>query len=383
VKTKYYRINKKNIDKDRALTFSIYTSQANKLALLYKTHSMITQKDIKSIASIDKLYISAEDVQKYKAYISDQTNTKKVPQRKNKFFKVNQKSIDVGDALEFSLYTVVEKKVSALFARGHTITRTNKKELSLCKKLYISGKEVQNFKTHVAQKIEKQKAKADIRTISSEITAILEHIFQTAETSRVRELFPLVKLLTKYLLSKRFQLQKLKELLVYEYTTQTHSLNVALYAGLLGKELKLTLSELNELILSALLHDVGKTKIPLKTLYKVEELSEHEHKELRKHPTMGFSIAREASVINQKILSGIHHHHERLDGSGYPNGLKGEHISLFARIIGICDTYDAMSTNRTFQDSKKMFDVLLEMKKDMQGKLDGELINTFIKLKTA
>lgn len=130
-----------------------------------------------------------------------------------------------------------------------------------------------------------------------------------------------------------------------------HSLNVCIYSLMLGLMQGYSKDELTLLGLGALLHDVGKTKVPLAILNKTSALTEDEFNEIKKHPELGFRMLKDEPGISLKSAHCAFQHHERMNGSGYPRGLKGEEISDFARLIAITDTYDAMTTHRVYRSA--------------------------------
>jgi HD-GYP domain-containing protein (c-di-GMP phosphodiesterase class II) len=101
---------------------------------------------------------------------------------------------------------------------------------------------------------------------------------------------------------------------------------------------------------------------------------------MKKHPEMGYDIALKLGIADERVLTGIRHHHERLDGSGYPDNLKGEQISQFARIIGVRDVFDALSTKRSYKDPMSSFEALKLMKKEFVGHLNMDIVHSFIRM---
>lgn len=165
-----------------------------------------------------------------------------------------------------------------------------------------------------------------------------------------------------------------------EYTTHNHSTNVAFFAMILAKALDLSKEEIVDLGLTGLLHDIGKLRIDNQLLLKPSRLQEDEYETIKHHSEYGYSILKDNGVENQKILSGIHFHHERLDGSGYPKGLHEKLIPKYAKIIGICDAFDALTTKRTFRNYYTSYEALVVMKQEMATQFDNTYINTFIRL---
>ncbi|MCR5725088.1 MAG: response regulator [Treponema sp.] len=131
--------------------------------------------------------------------------------------------------------------------------------------------------------------------------------------------------------------------------TNGHSLRVAEYSREIARRAGWSEQALNDLYMAALLHDVGKIGIPDDIINKTEKLSDEEYAQIRNHPALGAKIL--SNITDYPWLSvGAHYHHERFDGHGYPEGLKGESIPETARIIAVADSYDAMASRRSYRD---------------------------------
>jgi HD-GYP domain-containing protein (c-di-GMP phosphodiesterase class II) len=129
-----------------------------------------------------------------------------------------------------------------------------------------------------------------------------------------------------------------------------HSLNVCIYATMLGLSFGYNREDLMTLGLGAVLHDIGKTKIPKEILLKPAQLNKEEFEEMKNHTTYGFQILKEEPNISLISAHCAFQHHERLNGSGYPRGIAGNDIHEYARWIGLVDSYDAMTTTRVYRD---------------------------------
>ena len=180
------------------------------------------------------------------------------------------------------------------------------------------------------------------------------------------------------ILDDDFSIKALLDIATQDYYTHTHSINVAIYALSLGRHLKLSRVELSELGEAALLHDLGKSRIDPTIINKKGSLTKTEFKEIQKHPMYGFAIALRLGIKNKKILYGIRQHHEKIDGSGYPFGFKGSQIPLYARIIGLCDIFDAVTSQRSYKDALSSFEAFLLIKKEMKGHVDPVLLDNMI-----
>lgn len=162
-------------------------------------------------------------------------------------------------------------------------------------------------------------------------------------------------------------------------TIYRHSVNVASISAILGKWLGMRDEQIKLLTYSALLHDFGKTKIPPEILNKPAALTPDEFNLIKTHPVIAYNIIKEIRFLDKSVSYGVIMHHERLDGSGYPLGLKNEKIHSFAKIIAIADTFDAINSNRPYKSSSTPIDSLLIMQQESLHKLDYEYCNVFLK----
>ena len=135
----------------------------------------------------------------------------------------------------------------------------------------------------------------------------------------------------------------------YDKNTYEHVCRTACYANELGKILKLSIHEMNILLYASLLHDIGKILIPTSLLEKTEPLSDEEFNYIKRHVILGVQLLPDTL---QEVKDIIVAHHERLDGSGYPNHLKEKEIPKLAKILAIADSYDAMTSNRMYNTIK-------------------------------
>ncbi len=131
--------------------------------------------------------------------------------------------------------------------------------------------------------------------------------------------------------------------------TAGHSRRVANYSQMLASRLGFSTQEVDEIYYAGLIHDVGKLGIDNRIINKKGRLTDEEYAEIKRHPNVGYEILKEIS-IKGKFAEGAKFHHERIDGKGYPDGLKGEQIPLLARIIAVADAYDAMTSKRSYRD---------------------------------
>lgn len=142
-----------------------------------------------------------------------------------------------------------------------------------------------------------------------------------------------------------------------------HSMNVALITRMIGRWMRMEMDELNTLTMAGLLHDIGKTMIPESVINKPDKLTDEEFKYIQQHPQLGYNILKDTN-LDIRIKNAAMMHHERCDGSGYPNGLKEDDLDEFAMIIAIADVYDAMTAARAYRSPLCPFEVISNFEKD-------------------
>lgn len=160
--------------------------------------------------------------------------------------------------------------------------------------------------------------------------------------------------------------------------THGHSLRVTEYSLIIGKGLGLTDSQMNNLELAALFHDIGKIGIPDHLLLKPGKLSPDEMYIMQTHPVKSQKILENIPGM-EDVVPAVRHHHERLDGKGYPDGIKGEQIPLGARIILVADTFDAMTSTRAYRNALSPEVAYEELVRCSGTQFDPDLVEIFLK----
>jgi putative two-component system response regulator len=165
--------------------------------------------------------------------------------------------------------------------------------------------------------------------------------------------------------------------------TEGHCQRLSAYAAALGSALHLSADDIAALDRGGFLHDVGKIGVPDAILLKPDRLTEDEFALMRAHTTIGERLCGELRSL-RAVRPIVRHHHERLDGSGYPDGLRGSQIPLTAQIVGVVDAYDAMTTNRPYRRSLTDTHAREELLRDAaRGRYDGEIVRIFAGLDLA
>ncbi len=159
--------------------------------------------------------------------------------------------------------------------------------------------------------------------------------------------------------------------------TKGHSDRVSKYSVLIGKYLGLSEKDLKTLQIGGLFHDIGKIGVPDNILLKETKLTDDEYSEIKNHPSIGAHILSTATIFKD-IIPIVKHHHERYDGHGYPSQLKGEDIPYLARIAAIADSFDAMTSKRTYRNPLPIEVVIDEFKKYKGAQFDPALTDVFL-----
>lgn len=159
--------------------------------------------------------------------------------------------------------------------------------------------------------------------------------------------------------------------------TRGHSDRVADFSVLIGKYLNLSDDDLKILRIGGLFHDIGKIGVPDSILLKEAKLTDEEYSEIKNHPSIGKQILSNASIFADMIPI-VYHHHEKYNGTGYPTGLSGEDIPLFARIAAVADTFDAMTTKRSYRNALPLEVVRAEIEKCSGTQFDPAIAKVFL-----
>lgn len=162
-----------------------------------------------------------------------------------------------------------------------------------------------------------------------------------------------------------------------DFYTRGHSERVSRGSGMIASEIGMRPDRADAIRYAGMLHDVGKLGVPTKVLQKEGALSEEEYAAIQLHPMRGLEIVREIGFLDE-ALTGIMHHHERIDGKGYPMGLAADEIPEFARVIAVADAFDSMTSNRSYRRARGIDEAVRELRKGSGSQFDPALVDAFI-----
>jgi putative nucleotidyltransferase with HDIG domain len=211
--------------------------------------------------------------------------------------------------------------------------------------------------------------------------AALTTLFEEARMGRAvdaSECRPIVNEIVESLDRNADALVSLCRLKTADEYTYMHSVSVCALMVSLGRQLGLDDAARQDAGMAGLLHDLGKAAMPQEIINKPDKLTDEEFAIIKSHPVKGYEMLIESGVENERVLDVCRHHHERVDGKGYPDRLDAENISLIARMSAVCDVYDAVTSNRPYKAGWDPADSIARMV-SWQGHFDPTVLQTFVK----
>ncbi|HEX5298805.1 MAG TPA: HD-GYP domain-containing protein [Streptosporangiaceae bacterium] len=162
-----------------------------------------------------------------------------------------------------------------------------------------------------------------------------------------------------------------------DFYTRGHSDRVSRGSVMIAREIGMRSERVEAIRYAGMLHDVGKLGVPTKVLQKTGKLTEEEYAAIQLHPMRGLDIVREIGFLDE-ALAGIMHHHERIDGRGYPMGLAGEEIPEFARVLAVADAFDSMTSTRSYRGARPVAEAIEELRKWSGTQFDPAFVAAFV-----
>lgn len=189
----------------------------------------------------------------------------------------------------------------------------------------------------------------------------------------------MIQTLLDDLFSREDILSSLSQISTINDETMVHSVNVTIYCLLIGKRMNYSREQLKALAEGAILHDIGKIKLEESVLLKNTELTADEYSHVKEHSALGYALIQSYSTLSEEGKLVILQHHERLDGSGYPEGLKGDEIHPYAQIAAIADMFDALTTERCYRKSLSNYKTYRILKRDANNrKLNADMLDILL-----
>jgi len=305
------------------------------------------------------------------------------------YFLIQLPSLIIDDVLDFNLYLKSGSEYVLYRSSLLKFGIENKQKLleNEIYDLYVPGEDLSKYHKYIEQNIKnflqdetiEENTKAAI--VYDSVKLAIKDLFKNPTSKvNIKRSQTLVDSVIFFIFQGRNPITNLMDVMSFDYTTYTHSINVAILSISLGNHMGIKNAQsLVELGTGALLHDIGKTKISNEILEKKTPLNDSEIKLIREHPQIGYDLLKETGLLSEQILIPVLQHHERNDGSGYPNKLKADEIHLHSKIVGIADVFDAMTTNKIYRPAHNAFPALQEMFGE-ESHFDLELLQNFTKM---
>jgi putative nucleotidyltransferase with HDIG domain len=306
-----------------------------------------------------------------------------------KFIPIILDSLRVDSVLEFELY--LNNNGNLILYRSPNMPFTEKTRQKLLEnrvdRLFITAEDRASYQRYIEQNLQvvlkdpsiegTRKAEILYDTSTNLVQEVLENPTLGENVQRSKEL---VGTTMDYILQGREGFLNLMQISSFDYHLYTHSVNVCTYSIALAQQLGFTDEEfLHELGVGALLHDIGKSKISTRILNKRSELSPIEFEIMKKHPKWGVEILAETDEIASGSYYAVLQHHERGGGKGYPSGLQLDEMHIYSKIVAICDSFDAMTTERVYQHAMQTFPAL-KILLNNRGAYDEKILRAFVDL---
>lgn len=299
---------------------------------------------------------------------------------KSKFLKIRLSSIHPSTTLTFSIYVLINGHFTLYLRIGDKLSLEKLQTLDAKAQgdfFHVLTTEWAAYKSFVQDQINSAKIptieKAQILRASS--MAIVEELFEHPDVNvALNSSRPVIENFVNFMEAEPEAMGHLIGLSGHDFYTFNHSLDVSIYALGLGKALGMNAKELEELGLGSLFHDIGKRNVSLDILCKKGALSKDEWSIMQLHPQYGYVILNANPTITEGMKAACFEHHESFQGNGYPQQLQSHEIHPHARIVAITDTYDALTTQRSYNTPLMPLDALVMMKEKIHGRYDPDML---------
>jgi putative nucleotidyltransferase with HDIG domain len=306
------------------------------------------------------------------------------------FYPIDLDGLVVDTIVDFNLFLPAGRG-RLLFFRGQncefTVVHRNRLLDNNVRTVYVRAAEHDRYQRYLEHHLDQVLGSAEVPPrkkaellYSVSTTVVRECLEQPRSTTILPRTRRLAASTVEFVLRDERALGQLAAIMTSDYYTFTHSINVSVFTTALAQKAGVVRREVQELATGALLHDIGKTQVPKELLGRAGPLTPDEMQMVRDHVTLGERMLRELGTLSREALIVVAQHHERLDGSGYPRGLSGQGLHLFGRIVGIADSFDAMTSARSYQPASSPFSALARMRLHLAPQFDQERLSEFVRL---
>ena len=305
----------------------------------------------------------------------------------SRYFAFPIESIKLDTIIDFDIYLKRDNSYALYREANLPFEEKVKKKLleNNIKELYIDRSDKKKFFSYIEKNLAHilvdntipTRKKTEILYDTSK--ELIINVFENPEVGdNIKHSLNIISSTMGFILSDKSSMFYLCRVTSHDYFTYTHSLNVAIYSISLGYKLGIfSKKDIIHLGWGALLHDIGKTKVPPEIINKNGTLTDEEFAQIKKHPANGVTLLKKTGLIPDESYLPVLEHQEKGDGSGYPKGLTLKNISEFGRITAICDVFDALTAHKPYKPALSTLDALKVMSK-LKNHFDPDIFKCFI-----
>ncbi len=298
-------------------------------------------------------------------------------------------TLTVDSILDFDLYVFDGRDMVLFRSSKLPMTAAHRSEMLRrnLNRLYISDSQRVEYQRHLREHISQIIADPTLDDFTrstilyDSARELVKDVFADPTRGQViRESQEFVESTVQYVLEGKNAFHNMLKVMSFDYTVFSHSVNVCTFSLALANAVGVERTgDLVALATGALLHDVGKARVPESILHKPGPLNQDEWETIRRHPEWGVELMSETDLIPREAYIPIAQHHERQSGNGYPNRLKEEDIHLYGKVVAIADSFDAMTTNRVYREAEGTFHTLESMAAS-EHEFDRTILRRFIQI---
>ncbi len=298
----------------------------------------------------------------------------------NGYFRIRLSTIRPDKVTTFEIFLNIAGKMIIYRRAGDKLADEKIEELhkkDTGNSFFIRNEDKENYRLWVREEMNSDLITPDekARILRESSLAIMEDLFENPDVNKaLDESRPVITDFIEFMDKQPESMGYLISLSGHDFYTYNHSLDVSIYALGLGSVLSYSPKDLEELGLGCLFHDIGKRNVSLDILCKKGPLDETEWEQMKRHPQFGLMILNQNPNITDAMKAACFEHHESWSGGGYPQQISGNEIHPFARVVAITDTYDAMTTQRSYNVPMKPFDAVQMMKEKLSARYDPDML---------
>jgi HD-GYP domain-containing protein (c-di-GMP phosphodiesterase class II) len=297
----------------------------------------------------------------------------------NTYFRIRLNTIRPAKITTFDIYVQINKKYILYLRAGDKLSDAKISTLQdrdTGDSFFVFESDRWKYRDWVREELNADISTKDKASILRESSlALMEDLFDNPDVHKaLDESRPIITDFINFMEMAPEAMHFMLTLSCHDFYTYNHSLDVSIYSLGLGKAMGFDRQELENLGVGSLFHDIGKRNVSLDILCKKGGLDENEWAQMKMHPQYGLLILNDHEGISDAIKAAAFEHHESWSGGGYPQGISGTEVHPFARIVSITDTYDAMTTQRSYNTPLKPIDAVTMMKEKLSGRYDPEML---------